>query len=104
MDFGSDEILKANELYPIKEEFLNFPFQCCLLSLADLNLKSKTDYKKLDSYFSDLNKKSSSIRAFVTDTNSDNNDNVLTNVYLFAEIAKTNEIVFVNKNLKKSGW
>ena len=89
-------------MYPIREGFLNVPFQYRLLNLADLSLKATSNYKKLISYFSGLNKKSLSIRAFVS--SSDKNDNQLLNVFLFAQMADNKQIVCVNENLLRLGW
>ncbi len=103
MDYGSDEILKGNEMYPIKEAFLNSPFQYRILNLVGLNLKfkSKLDYVKLNTYFTELYKNSLSISALV---DSYANDTEYLNVHLFAQIANTEKVVFVNQNLLNSSW
>ena len=94
-DLGSEETLNIKDVYPIKQTFLNTPFQSCLFKLNDCNFEAK-DKKETLYYLKELNSKAKYLKAKVVSVDTNN----LFTLDIHAKLDNHNESIFVNECLR----
>jgi len=92
---GSKEILNIKDVYPIKQTFLNTPFQSCLFKLNDCNVE-QNDKEKMLNYLKELNTKTRYLKAKVVSVDT----NGLFTLDIHAKLDNPNDSIFVNEYLR----